>query len=86
VVEDGTDRAVGESADFDGARGGGFQTGDAERAGQPQDAEAGSEALLGVRPLLQDELAERGSCRTAARVRLNRSSVQLMLDRTAASG
>ena len=27
---------------------------DAEQAGEPQDAEAGSEALLGVRPLLQD--------------------------------
>src|SRR5262245_11027320 len=60
VVEDGTDRAVGEGADLDGARGGGFQTRDAERARQPQDAEAGSKALLGVGPLLQDEIAEGG--------------------------
>ena len=30
---------------------------------QPQDAEAGSEALLGVWPLLQDEIAQRRSCR-----------------------
>ena len=65
-VEDGTDRAVGERADLDGAGGGGFQTGDAERPRQPQDAEAGSEAPLGVGPLLQDEVAERGGCRTDA--------------------
>ena len=55
VVEDGTDRSVGERADLDGARGGGFQTCDTERSRQAQDAKAGSEALLGVRPVLQDE-------------------------------
>ena len=59
VVEDGADRAVGERADLDGARGSGFQPSDAERSHQTQDAEAGSEALLGVRPPLQDEIAER---------------------------
>src|ERR1700730_8659494 len=62
VVEDGTDRSVGERADVDGARGGGFQTCDTERSCQAQDAKAGSEALLGVRPVLQDELAERCGC------------------------
>src|SRR6516164_2497331 len=64
VVEDGPDRAAGERADLDGARGSGFQPSDAERSHQTQDAEAGSEALLGVRPPLQDEIAERRGCRT----------------------
>jgi hypothetical protein len=47
VVEDGTERSVGERADLDGARGGGFQPYDTERPRQPQDAEAGSESLFG---------------------------------------
>jgi hypothetical protein len=73
VVEDGTNRPVGERADLDGARGGGFQACDAERPRQAQDAEAGSEALLRMRPLLQDQLTERprsvegGSLRAVAR-------------------
>src|SRR6202030_1086954 len=62
VVEDGTDRSIGERADVDGARGGGFQTFDTERSRQAQDAKAGSEALFGVRPVLQDEFAERCGC------------------------
>src|SRR5437588_2101571 len=62
VVEDGAHRSVGERADLDGPRGGGFQTCDAERPRQTQDAEAGSEALFRMRPLLQDEIAERGGC------------------------
>jgi len=64
VVEDGTDRAVGQRADLDGARSGGLQPCDTERPRQTQDAEAGSEALLGMRPPLQDEFAERRGCRT----------------------
>jgi hypothetical protein len=63
VVEGGTDRAVGERADLDGARCGGLQTCDTERPRQPQDAEAGSEALLRMGSLLQDEIAERCGCR-----------------------
>src|SRR6478609_8431716 len=63
VVEDGADRAIGERADLDGMRCSGFQTCDAERPRQPQDAEAGSEALLGMGSLLQDEIAERCGCR-----------------------
>ena len=59
VVEDGADGAVGERADLDGARGGRLQTHDAERLGQAQDAETGAEALLGVRAILEDLLAER---------------------------
>jgi hypothetical protein len=35
----------------------------AERPRQPQDAQAGSESLFGVRPMLQDELTERRGCR-----------------------
>src|SRR5215472_9328516 len=63
VVEDGTHRSVGERTDLDGARGGGFQTCNTERSRQAQDAEARSEALLGMRSALQDQLTERGSCR-----------------------
>src|SRR5206468_12270825 len=62
VVEDGTDRSVGERTDLDGTRGGGFQPYDTERPRQPQDAEAGSGALLGVRPVLQDKIADRDGC------------------------
>ena len=63
VVEDGADRAIGERADLDGACGGSFETCDAERSRQAQDAEAGSEALLGMGPLLQDKITERGGGR-----------------------
>lgn len=66
VVEDRTDRSVGERADLDGACGGGFETIDAERFGEAQNAEAGSESLLGVRPPLQDEIAQRGGRRADA--------------------
>jgi hypothetical protein len=34
----------------------------AERSRQTQDAKAGSEALFGMRPVLQDEIAERRGC------------------------
>src|ERR1700730_3186306 len=61
-VQGGTDRSVGERADVDGARGGGLQTCDTEHSRQAQDAKAGSEALLGVRPVLQDEIAECRGC------------------------
>jgi hypothetical protein len=59
VVEDGADGAVGERADLDGARGSGFESRDAEWSRQSQDAEARSEALLRMRALLEDEIAER---------------------------
>jgi hypothetical protein len=39
VVEIGADRAVGERSDLDGAVGGGFETRDAERPRQAQDAD-----------------------------------------------
>jgi IstB-like ATP binding protein len=60
VVEDGAHRAVGQGADLDCPRGGGFEAIGAERPHQPHDAEAGSEALLRVGPALQDQLAQRG--------------------------
>jgi hypothetical protein len=57
VVEDGTDRSVGKRADLDGARGGCFEPRGAECTRQPQDAEAGSEALFGVRLPLSSQSA-----------------------------
>src|SRR6476659_3927022 len=60
VVEDGAHRAVGQGADLDRPRGGGFQAIGAEWPHQPHDAEAGPEALLRVGPALQDQFAERG--------------------------
>ena len=62
VIEDGTDRSISERADLDSARSGGLHTCDTERSRQAQDAKAGSEALFGVRPVLQDEFAERCGC------------------------
>src|SRR5690606_18893944 len=61
VVEDGTDRA-----DLDGAGGGSFEAIDAERSGEAQNAEAGSESLLRMGPPLQDEIAQGGGCRPHA--------------------
>ena len=60
VVEDRAHRAVGQRADFDRPRGGGFEAIGAERSHQAHDAEAGTEALFGMRPALQDQLAQRG--------------------------
>src|ERR1700737_4461611 len=57
VVEDGADRAVGQRADLDRPRGSGFEAIGAEWPHQPDDAKAGSEALFGMRPALQDQLA-----------------------------
>ena len=62
VVKDRAHRTVGHGPDFDRPRRGGFETIGAERPHQPHDAEAGAEALLGVGPALQDQLAERGGC------------------------
>src|SRR5580700_4100607 len=60
VVENGAHRAVGQGADLDCPRGGGFEAIGAEWPSQPDDAEAGPEALLRVGPALQDQLAECG--------------------------
>src|SRR3954452_10281668 len=61
VVEDRAHRAVGQRADLDRPRGGGFEAIGAERPHQAHNAEAGTEALFGMRPALQDQLAQRGS-------------------------
>jgi hypothetical protein len=50
VVEDGADRAVGEHADLDGARGGGFQTCDPER---PRQSEQSYNHVPSVHPLYE---------------------------------
>src|SRR5437764_14227045 len=61
VVEDGAHRAVGQRADLDRPRSGGFEAIGAERPHQAHNAEAGTEALFGMRPALQDQLAQGGS-------------------------
>ena len=78
VVEDGFDRAVGPRADLEGARGGRLDALGAERLDQPDDAETGAEALLGMRPVLQDQLAQRPPSpgRSTAASRRMRSIVQ----------
>ena len=60
VVEDRPHRTVGQGADLDRPRGGGFEAIGAEWPHQPHDAKAGPEALLRVGPALQDQLAQRG--------------------------
>ena len=64
VVEDRAHRAVGQRADLDGAHRRRFETIGAERPDQAHDAEAGAEALFGMRPALQDQLAQRRRRRT----------------------
>src|SRR5260221_2996296 len=59
VVEDRAHRTVGQRADLDGARGRRFEAIGAERPHQAHDAETGTEALFGMRPALQDQLAYR---------------------------
>ena len=57
VVEDRAHRAVGQRADLDRSRGCRFEAVGAERPHQADNAQAGTEALFGVRPALQDQLA-----------------------------
>src|SRR5437764_7210811 len=63
VVEDRAHRAVGQRADLDRPRSGSFEAIGAERPHQAHNAEAGTEALFGMRPALQDQLAQRGGGR-----------------------
>src|ERR1700730_7227821 len=76
VVTDGAPRTVGQGADLDCPRGGGFEAIGAERPHQPHDAEASAEALFGMGPALQDQLAERGRRPIEAASRRMRSTVQ----------
>ena len=59
VVEDGFDGAVGPGADLDGPLCGRLDARRAVGAGEPHDAEAGAIPLLGMRPGLEDLLAQR---------------------------
>ena len=49
VLEDRSDGAVASRADVVAAPAGGFEPGNSIFLGEPQDAEAGAESLLGVR-------------------------------------
>ena len=66
VVENGFDRAVGPGADLERPRGSGLNTIDAEGFGQSDDAETRSESLLGMRPMLQDQITQERRGRTDA--------------------
>ena len=55
VVEDGANRSMGELA-----CGGGLRPRDTERTRQAENAEAGTESLFGMRPVLQDRNARNG--------------------------
>jgi hypothetical protein len=57
VIEDRAHRAVGQGADLDGAHRRGFEAIGAKWPQQADDAEAGTEALFGMRLALQDQLA-----------------------------
>ena len=59
VLEDRVDRRVGPRADIEGTSAGRFQPVRAMRLGQPDNADAGSKALFGMRALAQDDLDER---------------------------
>ena len=61
--EDGFDGAIGPGADLDGPLGGGLDARRAKGADEPDDAETGAIALLGMGPGLEDLLAERRSRR-----------------------
>ena len=57
VVENGADRAVAAGADLEGSQAGRFDPFAAEGLGEPDNAQAGAEALLGVAAFFKDQLA-----------------------------
>ncbi len=59
VLQDRVDRAVGAGTDLERSATSGFEPLATIRLGEPQDADAGAEALLGVRALAQDDLDQR---------------------------
>src|SRR6478736_9290288 len=63
VLQDGVDRGVGARADLQCPFAGGFEPLGAMAFGQPQNADASAEPLLGMRLLAQDDLDE---CRGVA--------------------
>src|SRR6185312_12891037 len=58
VGENRFDRAVGARADVDRTRRGRFEPFATIGSGEPDDAETGAEALLGMRPLVEDKIAQ----------------------------
>ena len=74
IVEDGVDRTIGARADLDGTLGGGFNAFSTIRTHEPNNAEAGTKALLGMRPLFEDQLAER-HCRRADEARIGPDTI-----------
>src|SRR6266478_6011663 len=63
VLEDRGDGAVASRADVIAAPAGGFEACRPIALGEPEDAEAGPEALLGMRLGLHDRLEQRLRCR-----------------------
>src|SRR4029450_10102679 len=59
VLQDRVDRAVGARADLERSAAGGLEPLGAIVLCEPQDADAGAEALLGVRALAQNDLDQR---------------------------
>src|SRR6476660_9315615 len=59
VLQDRVDRAVGARADLERPATSGFEPLTTVDLGEPQDADAGAEALFGVRALPQDDLDQR---------------------------
>src|SRR5262245_56494213 len=63
VLEDRSDGSIAHGADGDAAAARGLQPDWAIAAGERENAEAGSEALLGMRLRLHDDAAQRGGGR-----------------------
>src|ERR1700757_3278639 len=59
VLQDRVDRAIRARADLERTTASGWEPFAAIAFGEPQDADAGAETLLGMRALLQDDLDER---------------------------
>jgi hypothetical protein len=57
VIENGFDGPIGVCANVDGAGGSGLKSLVPKGSGEPKDAKASAESLLGVRLMLEDELA-----------------------------
>src|SRR5262244_26076 len=64
VLEDRSDGAVASRADVIAAPTGSFEPVDSIFLGEPQDAEAGAESLLGMRLRAHDRFEQRERCRT----------------------
>ena len=63
VVQDGLDALVGAGPKMEGASAGGFQSHILDGFAEPDDSQAGTEALFGVGPILEDFLDDEGADR-----------------------